>query len=124
MLVSIIVPFRDEEATLPVLLERADAAAMPAGMEREFILIDDDSGDGSHAAAADFVARNPDRAQLITMPVHGGKGAAMRAGLATAKGEIVLVQDADLEWDPADYIRLLSPYSDPGVSVVFGSRLL
>ena len=124
MLVSIIVPFRDEETTLPVLLERADAAAMPAGMEREFILVDDDSGDSSHAAAAGFVARNPDRAQLITMPVHGGKGAAMRAGLATAKGEIVLVQDADLEWDPADYIRLLSPYSDPGVSVVFGSRLL
>jgi len=124
MLVSIIVPFRDEEATLSVLLERADAAAMPAGMEREFVLVDDGSIDGSHAAAAGFVARNPDRAQLITMPGHSGKGAAMRAGLAAAKGEIVLVQDADLEWDPADYIRLLSPYSDPGVSVVFGSRLL
>jgi glycosyltransferase involved in cell wall biosynthesis len=124
MLVSIIVPFRDEETTLPVLLERADAAAMPAGMEREFILVDDDSGDSSHAAAAGFVARNPDRAQLITMPGHSGKGAAMRAGLTAAKGEIMLVQDADLEWDPADYLRLLSPYSDPGVSVVFGSRLL
>jgi dolichol-phosphate mannosyltransferase len=124
MLVSIIVPFRDEQATLPVLLERADAAAMPAGMEREFILVDDDSGDSSHAAAAGFVARHPDRAQLITMPGHSGKGAAVRAGLATAKGEIVLVQDADLEWDPADYLRLLSPYADPGVSVVFGSRLL
>lgn len=124
MLVSIIVPFRDEEATLPLLLERADAAAMPAGMEREFVLADDGSGDGSHAAAAGFVARNPDRAQLITMPGHSGKGAAMRAGLAAAKGEIMLVQDADLEWDPADYLRLLSPYSDPDVSVVFGSRLL
>jgi glycosyltransferase involved in cell wall biosynthesis len=124
MLVSIIVPFRDEETTLPLLLERADAAALPAGMEREFVLVDDGSGDGSHAAAAGFVARHPDRAQLITMPGHSGKGAAMRAGLAAAKGEIVLVQDADLEWDPADYLRLLSPYADPAVSVVFGSRLL
>ena len=124
MLVTIIVPFHDEEATLPVLLERADAAAMPAGMEREFVLVDDSSRDGGHAAAAGFVSRHPAGAQLITMPGRRGKGAAVRAGLAAAKGEIVLIQDADLEWDPADYLRLLSPYADPGVSVVFGSRLL
>ena len=124
MLVSIIVPFHNEERTLPVLLERAAAAAMPAGMKREFILVDDGSGDGSQAAAAGFVARHPERAKLIALAGNRGKGAAMRAGLAVAEGEVVLVQDADLEWDPADYMRLLAPYADPKVSVVFGSRLL
>ena len=124
MLVSIIVPFHDEARTLPVLLERANVAAMPPGMESELVLVDDGSGDGSGAAAASFVARHPERAKLITLPGNRGKGAAMRAGLAVARGEIVLVQDADLEWDPADYLRLLAPYADPNVFAVFGSRLL
>jgi len=124
MLVSIVVPFHNEERTLPVLLGRAAAAALPAGMDREFILVDDGSGDGSNFAAADFVARHTDCAKAIALPENRGKGAAMRAGLAVAKGEIVLVQDADLEWDPADYLRLLAPYADPNVFAVFGSRLL
>jgi glycosyltransferase involved in cell wall biosynthesis len=124
MLISIIVPFHNEERTLPVLLERAAGAALPGGMTSEFILVDDGSRDGSNGAAAGFVARHPERARLITLLVNRGKGAAMQAGLAAAKGEIVLVQDADLEWDPADYMRLLAPYADPEVCVVFGSRIL
>jgi dolichol-phosphate mannosyltransferase len=124
VLVSIITPFYNEEQTLPVLLNLSHAALLPAGMTREFILVDDGSRDGSNAIAAAFVERNPDSARLITLPRNQGKGAAMRAGLAVAAGDIVLIQDADLEWDPADYVRLLSPYADPGVSAVFGSRLL
>ncbi len=124
MLVSIITPFCNEERTLARLLERAAAAPLPAGTEREFILVDDGSTDGSSTQAADFVARMSGRARLITQPGQQGKGAAMRRGLALAQGEIILVQDADLEWDPADYVRLLSPYADPSVSAVFGSRLL
>jgi dolichol-phosphate mannosyltransferase len=124
MLVSIITPFFNEEQTLAILLERAAAAALPAGMTREFVLVDDGSRDGSPAMAADFVRRHPDTAQLVTLPSNQGKGAAMRRGLAAAHGDIILIQDADLEWDPADYARLLAPYADPAVSVVFGSRLL
>ena len=124
MLVSIITPFFNEQRTLARLLERAAAAALPAGMTREFILVDDGSSDGGSAAAADFVATRPKAARLITLPRNQGKGAAMRSGLAAAAGDIILIQDADLEWDPADYVRLLTPYADPGVSVVFGSRLL
>lgn len=124
MLVSIVTPFLNEEQTLAVLIERAATAALPPGMTREFVLVDDGSRDGSHAIAADFVRRNPDTARLVTLANNRGKGAAMRAGLATAKGDIVVIQDADLEWDPADYARLLAPYADPAVSVVFGSRLL
>jgi dolichol-phosphate mannosyltransferase len=124
MLVSIITPFFDEEPTLARLLERVAAAALPAGMEREFILVDDGSSDGSGPAAAAFVAQRPKQARLITLPHRRGKGAAMRRGLAAATGDIILVQDADLEWDPADYLRLLAPYADPAVAAVFGSRLL
>jgi dolichol-phosphate mannosyltransferase len=124
MLVSIITPFFDEEQTLGVLLERAAAARLPPGMTRELVLVDDGSRDGSNRIAAGFVGRNPDAARLITLPRNLGKGAAMRRGLAAAQGDIVVVQDADLEWDPADYLRLLAPYADPAVSVVFGSRLL
>ena len=124
MLVSIITPFFNEERTLARLLERVVAAALPEGMNRELILVDDGSTDASSATAADFARQRPDAAHLIRMPHHRGKGAAMRSGLAAASGDIILVQDADLEWDPADYVRLLSPYADPTVSVVYGSRLL
>jgi dolichol-phosphate mannosyltransferase len=124
MLVSIITPFFNEERTLARLLDRVAAAELPAGMSREFILVDDGSTDGSAQAAAAFVARTPDAARLIRLPSNRGKGAAMRSGFEAATGDIILVQDADLEWDPADYVRLLAPYADPDVSVVFGSRLL
>ncbi len=124
MLVSLITPFFDEEATLPILLERAAVAALPAGMGREIVLVDDGSRDGSHALAADFARRHPGMVRLIGLPSRQGKGAAMRAGLAAARGDILVVQDADLEWDPSDYLRLLAPYADPAVTVVFGSRLL
>jgi dolichol-phosphate mannosyltransferase len=124
MLVSIITPFFNEERTLASLLERVAAAVLPAGMAREFILVDDGSTDGSARAATEFVARAGATARLIQLPRNQGKGAAMRAGLAAASGDIILVQDADLEWDPNDYERLLSPYADPAVSAVFGSRVL
>jgi len=124
MLVSIITPFFNEERTLARLLERVAAAALPPGLEREFILVDDGSTDGSGQAAAAFVAQRPDAARLLTLPRNQGKGAAMRRGLAVSAGDIILIQDADLEWDPGDYERLLAPYADPAVAAVFGSRLL
>ena len=124
MLVSIVTPFFNEARTLPILLERAVAAPLPSGMDREMVLVDDGSTDGSADAAAEVAARHPGLVKLITLPRNRGKGAAMRAGLAAAKGHVILVQDADLEWDPADYVRLLAPYADPAVNVVFGSRLL
>lgn len=124
MLVSIITPFCDEERTLGEILAQAAAATLPQGMRREFILVDDGSTDGSAEIAAAFVRQQPESAMLVRLPRNRGKGAAMRRGLASAEGDIVLVQDADLEWDPADYLRLLSPYADATVMAVYGSRLL
>ncbi len=123
-LVSIVCPFYDEVATLSTLLDRASGAPLPAGMSREMVLVDDGSRDGSHDAAAGFVLSHQGMARLVTLPHNQGKGAAVRAGLAVAEGEIIVIQDADLEWDPADYRALLSPYVDPGVAAVFASRLL
>ena len=117
---SVIIPIYNHRA----FLGEAVASALRSDLVSEVLLLDDGSRDGSNAAAADFVRRNRDSARLITAPSNRGKGAAMRRGLAVARGDIILIQDADLEWDPADYARLLSPYADPAVSVVFGSRLM
>jgi len=124
MLVSIVIPFHNEARTLATLLGRAAGAAVPEGTRRELILVDDGSTDDSKAIAEAFVATGGGSARLLVLPENQGKGAAMRAGLAAARGDILLIQDADLEWDPADYATLLAPYGDPRVMVVFGSRLL
>ena len=123
MLVSIVIPFHNEAQTLPTLLGRVVGAELPDGVTREIILVDDGSTDGSAAIAQAFAVSDPS-ARLLALPQNLGKGAAMRAGLASATGEVVIIQDADLEWDPADYPALLAPYTDPQVTVVFGSRLL
>jgi dolichol-phosphate mannosyltransferase len=124
MLLSIVIPFHNEEKTLPTVLDRAVGVALPADIRREVILVDDGSTDGSRAIAEAFAAGRAGMARVLALPRNQGKGAAMRAGLAAATGEVLLIQDADLEWDPADYPALLAPYADPRVMVVFGSRLL
>lgn len=121
MKLSIIIPCFNEEATLGALLERVLAAG-PEGIEREILVVDDGSTDRSARIAAS-VAENAPEVRLLSQPRNLGKGAAVRAGLAQATGDVVLVQDADLEYDPADYAALLAPFADPEVGVVYGSRI-
>ena len=117
---SIIVPAYNEEATVIVLLERVNAQSVD-GVSFEVIVVDDGSSDRTVAL---LEARPELYATLIKRPVNGGKGAAVTGALRAATGDYVLFQDADLEYDPADYAALLRPVLDYDADVVIGSRFL
>jgi len=117
--VSIIIPFFNEEKSLAESLARTFKASA-LDYEKEYVVIDDGSSDGSLSILNslrpkyDFI--------LLKQEENAGKGAAVRAGFKKANGDIVLIQDADLEYDPNQWQLLLKEFDDPGVSVVFGSR--
>src|SRR5680860_255597 len=113
---SIIVPVFNESATLERVLRAVDARDEVS----QIVIVDDGSRDGSPEIVRTFPFRHP--YVLVVHPANRGKGAAVRSGLEHANGDVVLVQDADLEYDPADYPGLLEPFADPDVMVVFGSR--
>ncbi|MFH2006074.1 MAG: glycosyltransferase family 2 protein [bacterium] len=119
-LLSIIVPFLNERDTLRPVVERV-LAADTAGLERELILVDDGSGDGSTRLARALTQEHA-CIRLLRSPVNRGKGAALRRGLAVARGELILIQDADLEYSPEDYPALLGPLLEDRADVVYGTR--
>jgi glycosyltransferase involved in cell wall biosynthesis len=120
---SIVIPVYNERSLLPQVLERVEAASLPEGLVLEIVVVDDRSTDGTREWLEQRVARRPN----ITLCLHernAGKGAALRTGFGAATGDIVLVQDADLEYDPAEYPQLLAPLLDGRADVVFGTRFL
>jgi len=123
-LLTIVIPAYNERATVEGLLRRVAEAPLPAGVEREMIVVDDGSGDGTRELLREVVARGEWPLRLIEQAVNQGKGAAIRTGFAAATGDIVLIQDADLEYDPDDYPELLRPILEDEADVVFGSRFL
>lgn len=113
MLLSVLIPVYNEEQTIAAVVERVKAAPVA----KEIIVVDDCSTDRTSEllrAIPGIVA--------IRHSTNRGKGAAVRTGLARAAGDVVLIQDADFEYDPADYPRLLAPFADGRVDAVFGSR--
>jgi dolichol-phosphate mannosyltransferase len=114
MKVSIIIPVYNEFHTFSQVLERVRRAPLPAGCEKEIVVIDDGSTDGTAQMLG------PER-HVIS---HSGKGSAIRAGIELATGDIVLIQDGDLEYDPKDYARLLEPIVSGRADIVYGSRFL
>jgi glycosyltransferase involved in cell wall biosynthesis len=119
MKVSIVIPCYNEKATI----EKIVGAVCSAPIEsREIIVVDDGSQDGSQVLLKEKVSKLVDR--VIYHPVNRGKGAALRSGFAAATGDIVLVQDADLEYSPEDYPALLEPLLSNKADVVFGSRFM
>jgi len=112
------VPVYNERATLEALLLRV--LAVP--VDKEVVVVDDGSRDGTREVLAELATRLPIRALLHER--NRGKGAAIRTALAEARGEIVIIQDADLEYDPEDYPRLIAPIVRGETNVVYGSRYL
>ena len=120
-LLSIIVPVYNERATIGAVLERLLSMDLP--IAREIIAVDDGSGDGTGAELDAAAARSP----LVTalhLERNGGKGLALRTGLARTKGTIVAIQDADLELDPAQLAALVEPLLRNEADVVYGSRFM
>ena len=111
-------PVYNERATLEALLLRV--LAVP--VDKEVVVVDDGSRDGTREVLAELATRLPIRALLHER--NRGKGAAIRTALAEARGEIVIIQDADLEYDPEDYPRLIAPIVRGETNVVYGSRYL
>lgn len=123
MKLSVIIPCYNEEKTVAEVLERMLVADM-LGLEREIIVIDDASTDKSVEIIERSIAAHPGSIQLLRQPRNQGKGSAIRRGFAAATGDVLVIQDADAEYDPRDLRPMISLFDLPEVDVVFGSRRL
>jgi glycosyltransferase involved in cell wall biosynthesis len=119
MKLSVVIPVYNERATLRQLVERV--LAVP--LELEVLCVDDGSRDGSREILAELQSQYP-QIQVFLQPQNMGKGAALRRGIREATGDFVVIQDADMEYDPQDYPLLLGPLIQGKADVVYGSRFL
>lgn len=120
MMISVVIPVYNEKGTILELLGRVEAVEVP-GLSREIVLVDDCSTDGTRELLRKEVEARPG-VRVLYHDRNRGKGAALRTGIATTAGDIVLIQDADLEYDPREYPKLLAPILDGRADVVYGSR--
>ena len=122
---SIIIPAYNEEPTIHLILEKVRQVHLCDGFEKEVIVVNDGSRDGTAQAVAAYQAQHPDLPlRFIEQPRNMGKGAAIHRGIQEATGHYLIVQDADLEYDPREYNDLLRPIVDGFADVVYGSRFM
>ncbi len=119
MKLSVVMPIYNERNTLRSVIERV----LSVPLEIEMLCVDDGSGDGSREMLADLQTEHPNL-RMFLQPCNMGKGAALRRGIQEATGDFVVIQDADLEYDPQDYPTLLAPLIQGKADVVYGSRFL
>ena len=123
--VSIVIPVYNEEATVQDLVRLVVKAPLPGNVKREIICVNDCSKDNTAGKLDQLPALFPDTEfKIMHKPVNEGKGAALRDGFKLAGGDCVLIQDADLEYDPQDYMKLVQPIYDDKADVVYGSRFI
>ena len=137
MKLSIIIPVYNERATVEEIVARVRAVDLivdregtnhflngPITLEREIIIVDDGSTDGTHDILNRWRAEAATDMRIVFHEQNGGKGAALRTGFQNATGDILVIQDADLEYDPRDYVKLLEPLLEGRSPVIYGSRFM
>ncbi len=122
---SIVIPAYNEGKTIHLILDKVQAVSLINGISKEIIIIDDHSTDNTEQAIKSYIAaqKNSD-IQYYRHDVNKGKGAALHTGIAKATGDYIVIQDADLEYDPQEYNILLKPVVDGFADVVYGSRFM
>lgn len=121
---SIIIPCYNEERYIKTVLDQVCSVALLYNIEKEIILVDDASTDNTAALIDNYIHVNAAAIRYCLHNKNRGKGAAIKTGIQHASGDLILIQDADMEYDPADYNKLLQPICDGYADVVFGSRFI
>jgi len=121
MRLSIIIPCYNELNTIGAIIDAVNAAPYP---DKEIIIVDDCSRDGTRDKLKNSIENSGRVSRVLYHEVNQGKGAALRTGIAAATGDLVIIQDADMEYDPNEYPRLVEPILNNRADVVFGSRFL
>ncbi|HPD65785.1 MAG TPA: glycosyltransferase family 2 protein [Bacteroidia bacterium] len=122
---SIVIPAFNEEKTIISILEKVRNCRLPDGIEKEIIVIDDCSKDATASLVREYREKYPELTmKLIVHAENRGKGAAIRNGIRLAEGDYLIIQDADLEYDPDEYTEMLQPVLNGVADVVYGSRFM